>query len=39
MLRNADQETVEKVRRYERTHSNRAGVLRATERQLATASS
>jgi len=34
-LRAADDELAEKVRKYERSHKNRAGVLRATERKLA----
>ena len=38
VLRDADQDVIEKVRRYERTHKNRAGVLKATERQLAATS-
>jgi ferritin-like metal-binding protein YciE len=36
-LREAEEELVEKVRKYERAHKNRAGVMRATERKLATA--
>jgi ferritin-like metal-binding protein YciE len=36
-LRAADDKLVEKVRTYERAHKNRAGVLKATERKLATA--
>ncbi|MEA2221496.1 MAG: hypothetical protein QOJ35_4122 [Solirubrobacteraceae bacterium] len=38
VLREADADVVEKARAYERAHSNRAGVLRATERRLAAAS-
>ena len=34
-LRAADEELLEQVRKYERAHKNRAGVLRATERKLA----
>jgi ferritin-like metal-binding protein YciE len=34
-LRAADADTVEKVRRYEPAHKNRASVLKATERKLA----
>ena len=36
-LREADDELVEKVRKYERAHKNRAGVTRAIERKLAAA--
>ena len=36
-LRAADDELVQEVRRYERAHKNRAGVMRATERKLAAA--
>jgi ferritin-like metal-binding protein YciE len=36
-LRAADDKLVEKVRTYERAHKDRAGVLKATERKLATA--
>jgi ferritin-like metal-binding protein YciE/uncharacterized protein (DUF433 family) len=37
-LRGADDERVEKVRKYEAAHKNRAGVLRATERRLSAVS-
>ncbi len=36
-LRASDDELVEQVRKYEQAHKNRAGVLKATERKLATA--
>jgi ferritin-like metal-binding protein YciE len=36
-LSEADEERVEKVRSYERAHKNRAGVLKATERELTNA--
>ncbi len=37
LLSEGDQDRVEQVRTYERSHKNRAGVLRATERGLANA--
>jgi ferritin-like metal-binding protein YciE len=37
VLREADDDTVEKVRKYEASHKNRASVLKATERKLAAA--
>ena len=36
-LSDADDDRVERTRAYERDHKNRAGVLNATERELATA--
>lgn len=36
-LSEADDDRVKKVRAYERSHKNRAGVIKATERELATA--
>ena len=38
VLREADADTVEKVRKYERAHKNRSSVLKATERKLAAVS-
>ncbi|MEY2515003.1 MAG: hypothetical protein QOJ89_2361 [bacterium] len=35
VLREADEDSVEKVRQYEAAHKDRAGVLKATERKLA----
>ena len=37
MLSEADEERVAQVRAYERSHKNRAGVLKAAERELAKA--
>ena len=36
MLAEGDDERVEQVRAYERAHKNRAGVLKAAEREAAT---
>jgi ferritin-like metal-binding protein YciE len=38
LLRDADTETVDKVRSYERAHKNRSSVMKATERKLAAVS-
>ena len=37
VLSEGDEERVEQVRLYERSHKNRAGVLKAAERQLTNA--
>ena len=37
VLAEGDDDRAEQVRSYERSHKNRAGVLRATERERATA--
>ena len=37
VLANADDDRIGEVRAYERGHKNRAGVLKATEREAATA--
>ena len=37
VLAEGDDDRAEQVRAYERAHKNRAGVLKATERELATA--